>query len=79
MARPKSCWKPTTWAAFKAAFLEAFQTLDAERIARDNMENFSKCNGSFWQVWWVLVGSCVLHPSSCRKFESGWLANVLQR
>ena len=30
---------PTTWTTFKAAFLEAFQTLDAERIARDNMEN----------------------------------------
>ena len=30
---------PTTWPTFKAAFLEAFQTLDAERIARDNMEN----------------------------------------
>eukprot|EP00891_Asterochloris_glomerata_P009873 jgi/Astpho2/9873/Aster-08333 len=30
---------PTTWTTFKAAFLEAFQTLDAERIARDNMKN----------------------------------------
>ena len=30
---------PTTWPTFKAAFLEAFQTLDAERIARDNMED----------------------------------------
>ena len=24
---------PTTWAAFKASFLEAFQTIDAERAA----------------------------------------------
>ena len=31
---------PTTWTTFKAVFLEAFQTLDAERIARFNMENF---------------------------------------
>ena len=30
---------PTTWAAFKASFLEAFQTIDAERVARDRMEN----------------------------------------
>ena len=30
---------PTTWTTVKAAFLEAFQTLDAKRIARDNMEN----------------------------------------
>ena len=30
---------PTTWEAFKAAFLEAFQTLDAERIAKVNMGN----------------------------------------
>ena len=30
---------PTTWTTFKTAFLEAFHTLDAERIARDNLEN----------------------------------------
>ena len=36
---------PTTWTTFKAAFLEAFQTLDAERIARDNMENLTLSPG----------------------------------
>ena len=30
---------PTTWATFQTAFLEAFQTLDAKRIAWDSMEN----------------------------------------
>ena len=29
---------PTTWSTFKAAFLGAFQTLDAKRIAWDSME-----------------------------------------
>ena len=33
---------PTTWAAFKASFLEAFQTIDAERMARDRMENLKQ-------------------------------------
>ena len=36
---------PTTWTTFKAAFLEAFQTLDAERIARDNTENLTLSPG----------------------------------
>ena len=33
---------PTTWAAFKASFLEAFQTIDAERMARDRMVNLKQ-------------------------------------
>ena len=33
---------PTTWAVFKASFLEAFQTIDAERMARDRMENLKQ-------------------------------------
>ena len=33
---------PTTWAAFKASFLEAFQTIDAKRMARDRMENLKQ-------------------------------------
>jgi hypothetical protein len=30
---------PTTWTAFQAAFLEAFQTVDAEHVARNRMES----------------------------------------
>ena len=28
---------------------------------KQHMESSSRCNGSFWQVWEVLLGSCVLH------------------
>ena len=31
------------------------------------MEGFSMCSGGFWQVWYVLVGSFVLHSRSHRQ------------
>ena len=34
------------------------------------MECSGRCNGSFWQVWQVLVGSCVLHVHFCNQAGS---------